>query len=101
MRRAVTLALALSILLPLAAPGCRNAQRGQEHKGAEVTLDQVPAAVRDAFSRESGGAPLGTIVRKRENGKAVYAANITKGAKTWNVEVDEAGKVIRRKEAGK
>jgi len=35
----------------------------------EVTLDQVPQAARDTFSRESGGAPMGTVKREREKGK--------------------------------
>ena len=101
MRRAVTIALTMSTLLPVVAAGCRSSRRAREQKGSEVTLDQVPAAVRDAFSRESGGAPLGTIEREQEKGKTVYEANITKGAKTWSVEVDEAGNVIKRTEAGK
>jgi hypothetical protein len=101
MRRAVAFAVTLLAVLPLFATGCRTHQREREENETEVTLDQVPPAVKDAFSRESGGAPLGTIKREQEKGKTVYEANITKGAKTWEVEVDEAGNVVKRKEAGK
>ena len=101
MRRAPTFAVVLLATIPLVAGGCSTSRREREENEVEVTLDQLPPAVRDTVSRESGGAPVGKIQREREKGKTVYEAMITKGAKTWEITVDESGKVIEREEAGK
>ena len=95
MRRALILLACLS----LAAAGCNSSQRERQDQEVEVMLDDVPPAVRETLSRESGGAPVGKIVREQEGKKTVYEAMITKGAKTWAVEVDESGKVLEREEA--
>ena len=99
MRRAASMiALVLAGLGALACAGCKSSghERGEDEQ--EVTLDQVPQAARDTFARESGGAPMGTVKREREKGKTVYETRMTKGAKTVEVEVDEAGNVVRRRD---
>ena len=88
---------ALVVAAMLAAAGCNSSNR--EEKEVEVTLDQVPQAARDALTRESGGAPMGTVRREIENGRPVYEATFSKGGKSWEVEVDENGKVLEREEA--
>ena len=88
---------ALVVAAMLAAAGCNSSNR--EEKEVEVTLDQVPQAARDALSRESGGAPMGTVWREIENGRPVYEATFSSGAKSWEVEVDENGKVLDREPA--
>ena len=90
-------ALILVAVAPLLGLGC--ASREREENEVEVTFDQLPPAVRETFSRESGGAPVGRIEREEEKGKTVYEALITKGGKTWEVEVDENGRVLQREEA--
>lgn len=95
-------ALALAFILMVIATGCSTPARGRGEGaggGVEVTLDQLPQAVRDAVSRESGGAPVGKIMRENENGRTSYEARITKGGKTWEVEFDESGKVVDREAA--
>ena len=89
--------LMLLAMLSLAATGCQS-EREAEGREVEVTLDDVPAAVREAISRESGGAPVGKIAREDENGRPVYEAMITKDGKTFEVEFDETGKVLEREE---
>lgn len=96
MRRMLILAAAV-----LLAAGCGSGGRGGGEREVEVTLADLPPAVRDALSRESGGSPVGRITREREGGRTVYEARITQGAKTWDVEVDEDGKVLEREEVGK
>jgi uncharacterized membrane protein YkoI len=81
--------------------GCKSANRESREHEEEVTLDQVPPAVKETLSRESGGAPMGTVHRETEKGRVVYEARITKAGKTYEVEVDESGKVLEREEAGK
>src|SRR5947208_1189605 len=97
-RTASIVALALAGVGPLLSAGCKSSNHEREENEQEVTLDQVPQAVRDTFSRESGGAPMGTVKREREKGKTVYETRITKGARTVEVEVDEAGNVLRRRD---
>ena len=98
MRRALSLVTCLTLI----ATGCSTSNRDREDddgREVEVTLDQLPPAVRDTLSRESGGAPVGKVMRENENGKTLYEAMITKGGKTWELEVDEAGNVVEREEA--
>ena len=90
--------LILLAAAPLFAIGCAG-NREREENEVEVPFDQLPPAVRETFSRESGGAPVGKIEREDEKGKAVYEALITKAGKTWEIEVDEGGKVLSREEA--
>jgi len=86
--------------LPLLTAGCAQ-QREPKEDEVELTLDQVPPAVKETLTRESEGAPMGTIERENEKGRAVYETRVTKGGKTWEIEVDENGKVLERKVAGK
>ena len=80
-------------------PGCAARDRERNENEVEVMLDEVPPAVRETITRESGGAPVGAIMRETENGRTVYEAKISKGGKTWEVEVDESGKVLEREKA--
>lgn len=91
--------LVLLTLIALVIAGCANSQRERDENEVEVLFDDVPQAVRDALTRESGGAPVGAITRETENGRAVYEAKITREGTTWEVEVDESGKVLEREEA--
>ena len=86
--------LCLVVAATLVAAGCNSSNR--EENEVEVTLDQVPQAARDALARESGGAPMGTVRREMENGRPVYEATFSSGGKSWEVEVDENGKVLDR-----
>src|SRR5688500_13734053 len=92
---------ALVVAATLVAVGCNSSSREREEQEVEVTLDQVPQAARDALSRESGGAPMGTVRREIENGRPVYEATFSSGGKSWEVEVDENGKVLDREPADK
>jgi uncharacterized membrane protein YkoI len=78
--------------------GCASNGREEEDE-VPTTLDAVPAAVRESIRAESGGAPVGKIVQETENGKTVYEATITKNGKTYDVEMDAAGKVLEREDA--
>jgi uncharacterized membrane protein YkoI len=98
-----TLIMAASVLLagaPLFTGGCAKQHEPKEDE-VEVTLDQVPPAVKETLARESGGAPMGTIERENEKGRTVYETRVDRAGKTWELEVDENGKVLERKEAKK
>jgi hypothetical protein len=97
MRRALILLAGVTLMVA----GCKSSNSEPKENEVEVTLDQVPPAVKDTLTRESGGAPVGKIEREYEKGKVLYSAMITKGGKTWEFEVDESGTVVEREEAGK
>ena len=90
-----------AVIVPISAgvlAGCaRDGERDED--ATEVLLADVPPAVRETITRESDGAPVGAIMRETENGRTVYEAKISKGGKTWEVEVDESGKVLEREAA--
>jgi peptidase YpeB-like protein len=94
MRHAIAL-LAGAVLFT----GCANS-KGHNEKEVPMTLDALPAAVRETVRNESGGAPVGKIVRETEHGKTVYEATITKDGRTYEVDIDESGKVLDREGVG-
>lgn len=61
-----------------------------------VSLDDVPAAVRDAILREARGAELTELEKKRRRGKPIYAAEFMAHGKEVEVWVSEDGTVISR-----
>jgi uncharacterized membrane protein YkoI len=95
MRRILVLLAGATVL----GSGCASNREPKENE-VEVTFDQLPPAVRETFTRESGGAPIGKIERENEKGKTVYEATIARAGKTWEIEVDESGNVLQREEAG-
>ena len=97
MRRTLVVAAAAV----LAVAGCKSGNREAKEREVEVTFADLPQAVKETLTRESGGAPVGAVHRETEKGRVVYEARITKGAKTYEVEVDESGQVLEREEAGK
>lgn len=60
----------------------------------ELSLDQVPAVVRDALVREAGGAKIDTVERETEDGRVVYEAEVTVDGKTLEIEVDATGTLL-------
>ena len=80
----------------LAVGGCKSMQKEPKEEEIEMTLDQVPPAVREAITRESGGTPVGKIERERETGRTVYEIEMTKDGKRTEVEFDESGRVLKR-----
>jgi len=79
--------------------GCATAHDGSKTDVVEVTLDQVPPAVMQTLTRESGGAPIGKIERGGAEDKHWYRATETKNAQPVQLTIDESGKVIDRKPA--
>jgi uncharacterized membrane protein YkoI len=76
--------------------GCAQMMGKKEKDEDEVkmSLSEVPPAVRNALNREAGGAQISDVERETEDGRTIYEANVTSGGKTWDIKVDENGKVI-------
>ncbi len=61
---------------------------------AEVSLDQVPAAVKAAIEKEGQGAKVEEIEKETVDGKTVYSVEFIK--EKTEIEVAEDGKVLKR-----
>ena len=64
---------------------------------AEMTLDQVPPAVRATIEKEARGATIEDVEREDEGGKVIYEVELERDNVEWKLKIDESGKVIQRK----
>ena len=84
---------AVMLGLTLALGACQDKKPVETNQ--TLTPDEAPAKVREAFRRESD-TPVASINRHELNGNVVYKAEATTGGKTFDVEVDEEGRLLRR-----
>src|SRR5687767_10891294 len=88
-------AIALAALVTV--PACSNLERGGDDE-IKVTLDQVPAAVRQTLEAEAKGAAISEIEKETENGQTVYEAETTIDGKPVELTIGEDGKLIARED---
>ncbi|HEX6213140.1 MAG TPA: PepSY domain-containing protein [Methylomirabilota bacterium] len=62
----------------------------------EVSLEQVPPAVRATIERELGGGRLEEIERETKNGRTVYEVELVRDGKEREVHIAEDGTVLKR-----
>jgi uncharacterized protein YpmB len=62
----------------------------------EVSIDQVPPAVRATIERETRGGRIKEIERERKNGRIVYEVEFVRDGKEREIHVDSDGKVLKR-----
>ncbi len=84
--------------LSLFLGGCQE-KKVDEHND-KMTLDQVPPKVRQLLRNESD-TPIESINRHELNGTVVYEAVVQSEGKTWDVEVDPDGRLLRRQQRPK
>jgi len=60
----------------------------------QVTLDQVPAAVKATIQSEAQGGTIEEIERENENGKTVYEANVILNGQEVEIKVDPDGTLL-------
>jgi hypothetical protein len=79
--------------------GCANSKGGRAEEGNEVkmSLDQVPAAAREALVREANGASITTVDREDGKNGPVYEADVMMNGKNWEIKVSGEGKVLSKK----
>jgi uncharacterized membrane protein YkoI len=85
------LVVVASVLAVGAAVWCAGAKQDEK-----VTLDQVPAAVKATIVKAAEGGRIGGIEQATEDGKTVYEAEVTIGAKTFDVKVAPDGKLLSK-----
>jgi len=79
--------------------GCKEMHEGKEKDETAMTMSDVPPAVRDTLTKEAGGAPIGKVDKEMQDGKTVYETDVKAAdGKTWEIKVDDTGKLISKKE---
>ena len=62
----------------------------------DVTLDQVPDAVRQTILREAAGATITEIERETRNGKTTYEAEFMSNGREIEIKIAPDGTVLKR-----
>ena len=82
----------------VAAPVLANEKEEAAEQHQTITMDQLPDAVRNALQKEANGKKIEEIKKETEkNGKVRYEAEIVSGNKGTELEFDESGKVVERR----
>jgi uncharacterized membrane protein YkoI len=70
----------------------------QPAPGSEVPVKMadLPAAVRATLEKEAAGGKVMEVEKEMQNGKTVYSADVMVKGQTWDITVDESGKVIKK-----
>ena len=75
--------------------GCHESHESDEVK---MSLSEVPPAAREGLTREAGGAPIDKVDKEMKDGKTIYETDVKSAGKTWEIQVDETGKLVSKKE---
>jgi hypothetical protein len=67
-------------------------------QGEKVTLDQVPAAVRETLERVCRGAIVRDITKEIEGGKTLYDFEVTREGRAFEFDIAANGEVLSREE---
>lgn len=78
----------------------KHEEEGEETSEVKMPFDKAPMAVQDSLRKEAGGAKVDTIDKEVRNGMTVYETDVKKDGKTWEIVVDESGKLVSKKEEG-
>jgi len=78
--------------LLLSAGACANA------KEVEVTIDQVPQAVRDAILKEAGDNKIDEIEKETKGDKVTYEAEWKVAGREVEITLAEDGKILAREQ---
>ena len=81
----------------IAGLGVLLATAHAEEEGKEITIDQVPAAVKATILAQANGAKLTEIEVETKHGKQVYEAEFENNGATVKVVVDAAGVLLKTK----
>lgn len=87
--------VALGTGLMLSAP-IALAQHQQQQQRDEVTMDQLPQAVRQTVQREVGNGQVEEIEREQEQGRTIYEVEFTQNNRKFELDIGEDGQVLQR-----
>ncbi|GAB4321219.1 MAG: hypothetical protein Kow0059_15820 [Candidatus Sumerlaeia bacterium] len=80
------------------APAGGGAMGGEEKK---VTLEELPAPVKEALQKAAIGGQIMEIEAEEEDGQMVYEAEVVQGSKSMEIEFGADGKILEKKEKAK
>ena len=66
--------------------------------GKDVAADQLPGAVSEAIKRQFPKGEIVSAERETDHGKVKYEVKVTSEGKTYEVDVEEGGRVIKSEE---
>ena len=90
--------MSISRILTLACCiGLTSAAWSAEDEGKKITIDQLPAAVKEALLKQAGGAKIEDIEVETKGGTTIYEAEIVGNGVTTEVKLDATGKVLKTK----
>ena len=72
-------------------------EEGEEGNEVKMTLEQVPAPVRETLVREAHGATIKTVDQEMSHGKTIYETDVMQGGKNWEIRVAPDGKLVSKK----
>jgi uncharacterized membrane protein YkoI len=76
------------------AGDARRRRGGPKEQAQKITLEQLPAAVKDALLKATEGGTLGEIEKQVRDGKTFYEADYMKDGQKMEVRLDPSGKVL-------
>jgi len=89
--------IALAALIGVAVVGVVTLAVWAGENEEEVSLDQVPAAVKATILKEAGGGTIKEIERETKNGKTVYEAEVIIDGKEIEIKVASDGTLLGKK----
>lgn len=96
----MTLRVALAGIVALGTvAGCtsKGGQEEGEENEVKMTLDEVPAAAREALVREANGATISTVDREEGKRGPIYETDVVMNGKNWEIKVSADGKVLSKR----
>jgi hypothetical protein len=86
-----------ALAVPMAAgPALADEKKPDKAPAEMVKMADLPAPVKATVERESKGKTVESIKKETENGKTAYDVEIVADGKGQQIEVSEAGKVLKR-----
>jgi hypothetical protein len=95
---------ALIALLSLAAGCChhhdkmgKSMEKEEDEKNeVKMSINDVPAPVREGLMKAAGGATIKTVDKEERGGKLVYETDVMSGGKNWEIVVDANGNLVSK-----
>jgi uncharacterized membrane protein YkoI len=94
-RLKIALVALLALLVCFAVVAASMGDKDKDEQEQQVTLEQLPAAVRATLESEAAGGTITEIVKETKDGAVVYEADVTKDGKKLEVKIAEDGKLIK------
>ena len=90
LKSGIILLLALALCIAVTAVGFTQCSKDKD-QDQELTIDQLPAAVKATLLAQAQGNPIEDLEKETEDGVTFYSADIIKGDQKLEVEILEDG----------